>query len=88
MRSLVILMLFLLVGCAGRPTTGELYTQALASGDWSAVESRERSIERRARNRGPSCPTGQVNLCTSRFIGDNSCECVSTRHIYSALARF
>ena len=62
--SIALVLLFLVlgmaVGCAPYPTMEELETEAMQTGDWSKVESRQRAIERRAERRGPTCPSGYV----------------------------
>ena len=87
MKGLIVLLLFLLVGCASGPTLDELEKQALASGDWSAVESRERMIQRREMRAGLQCPTGYASLCTVMY-GDKRCNCVPSRAINSLVAGF
>ncbi len=74
---LSILLSFVLVGCAGRPTLEELEKQALVTGNWSAVESREHLLLRRKMSAGSQCPTGEIGICTSMYVGDNRCKCVS-----------
>lgn len=73
-------------GCTASPTTEELETQALLTGDWSQVEKRERSVARRMARQGPSCPKRHIAVCIDRFH-DNICSCVQTdtvRMMFSA----
>ena len=75
MKILIVLVLVGLAGCTGSPTLEELETQALLTGDWAAVESRERSLARRQARQGPSCPMGYVAYCEDRFY-DKVCTCL------------
>ncbi len=75
MKIATVFILFFLVGCAARPTLDELETQAFATGDWSAVEARERSIARRAARFGNQCPSGYISYCESHY-GSTECTCL------------
>ncbi len=55
-----LLLLSFLVGCAPVTTLEELEAQAYVSGDWSAVDKRERMIARREARMGPTCPGDAV----------------------------
>ena len=70
----VLCLLCLLCGCVGRPTMQELETQALVSGDWSAVESRERMQFRLGRRADTQCPRGHTLFCIEHGI--QKCYCV------------
>ena len=70
--------------CAAPPTLEELEFQALQSGDWSAVEKRERVMARRAEKAGPACPQGAILYCEER-AGDQACQCVSRRALNDLL---
>jgi hypothetical protein len=63
-------------GCAPVKTLEQLELEASVSGDWSAVEKRERLLARRAERRGPSCPAGYLAFCESHGTSKN-CGCVS-----------
>ena len=81
MKIACILILALVAGaCAAPPTLEELEFEALQTGDWSAVERREKSIERRAERHRMSCPNGLIEYCESRG-GPGRCECVDRRAI-------
>ncbi len=81
MKTTSILILALLAGaCATPPTLEELEFEALRTGDWSAVERRERAMARRAAREPVSCPEGQIQFCETR-VGDRSCQCVGRRDI-------
>ena len=75
MKIATVFVLFFLVGCAARPTLDELETQAFATGDWSAVESRERSDARRAARFGNQCPSGYTSYCENHY-GSKECACI------------
>lgn len=83
MKVWVILGVLCLSGCGSFVTMEELERQAALSGDWSAVEKRERIIAKRRARRGPSCPRGLVAACEHR-AGDIRCSCVD-RHAVMAL---
>ncbi len=73
MKTLSILLLFLLFGCAA--STPDLIEQAQFTGDWSLVNKRIEAEERRKAERGPSCPRGTTGWCEISF-GDERCGCV------------
>ena len=75
MKIATVFVLFLLVGCSVQPTLDELETQAFLTGDWSAVEKRERSIARRIARSGSQCPSGYVSYCENH-LGDVDCTCL------------
>jgi len=78
MKTLAIAALIFLVGCAGRPTLEQLESEASISGDWTAVEDRERMNERMRVNVEPDCPEGQYLLCRQK--GEQElCSCEFTR---------
>ncbi len=76
MRCMGLLLLSFLVGCAPVTTLEELEAQAYVSGDWSAVDKRERMIARREARMGPTCPGDAVAIC-ERHVGSQRCTCVS-----------
>ena len=75
MKIATVFVLFLLVGCAAQPTMDELETQAFISGDWSAVEARERVVARRALRSANYCPAGYVAYC-DQSVSVTRCSCV------------
>jgi hypothetical protein len=77
MKVVGIMVLCLLVGCSARPTVDELEAEAVATGDWAAVEKRER-MDRRMGLVDPSnqCPNGEALLCNKKGKHED-CECVS-----------
>lgn len=82
----VVLWVVLLVGCAELKTLEELEFAALESGDWSAVELREKNMERRKQKRGVSCAAGEIALCEQRVRG-MVCQCQSRRDVDDLLGR-
>lgn len=76
-HGIILLSLAILTGCVSRPSIQELEAQALQSGDWTAVEARERSL---ARRHGPgsadACPRGQALVCNDRF-DEPRCYCAN-----------
>ena len=63
----------------------QLERQAFLTGDWSAVEQRERLIARREARKGVQCPSGQVSYCEKRGALSR-CGCVDHEELSSALA--
>lgn len=74
MKTLVILMMVVLAGCASRPTLEQLEQDALASGDWSAVEKREQFLQRARGRSGSSCPEGMTLVCVDGYAQER-CLC-------------
>ncbi len=73
MRTTLLLVALILSACASRPSLEELEEQALATGNWEAVEKREQLDAKRRKNSGPDCPRGQTKVC----IDDGSgVECI------------
>lgn len=67
--------LLVLAACAGVPTLEELEDQAMLTGNWAAVEKRERAIARRQPMAGVQCPAGHILFCEDRF-GELACGCM------------
>lgn len=85
MKGIAILgLLFALGGCASLTSLEELEAQAMLTGDWSAVERRERIIAQRQARKGPQCPPGAVALCMDN-IGRDRCSCVKDTVIHSLM---
>ena len=78
------LALTLLAGCAGFIPMEELESQAFATGDWSAVEQRERLIERRNLRAYMQCPPGYIGYCQEDF-GQKGCGCVESEVVNAFL---
>ncbi|MDJ0939442.1 MAG: hypothetical protein QNJ00_06735 [Woeseiaceae bacterium] len=75
-----------LFGCAPSQTLEELEAQAAITGDWSAVEKRERIMARRDARRPPSCPAGTMSYCESS-IGQLRCACVDKSTMRAAIGQ-
>lgn len=79
--------LVVLAGCAEFKTLEELEFAALQSGDWSAVEQREKNIARRKAQRGIQCPSGEIPVCVERVRGSR-CSCTSRDDIERMLGGY
>lgn len=76
MKTINILALALLAACSAQPTMEELEKEALETGDWEAVEKRERMNERMGVIGDPQCREGFIHFCEKQ--GEQEvCECVS-----------
>ena len=85
MKVLLLLGVFFLVGCISMPTLEQLEEQAFLTGDWSAVEKRERLIAKRDSMRGPKCPAGTMAYCEVR-LGQKRCGCISDAEVKALLS--
>lgn len=83
-KGILLLALCLLAGCTAGPTLEQLEATALVTGDWSAVEARERSIQRRNMRSASYCPQGYVAVC-EKWTTDERCSCVQQRQVFSVL---
>ncbi len=63
MKYISLLVLIALVGCASRPTTEELELDAAKTGDWSAVDDRERMNEKMRVAPELKCPEHLMLIC-------------------------
>lgn len=86
MKVLLLLSALVLSGCGTFVTMDELEHQATLTGDWSAVERRERFIARHRVNQGPQCGSGQTNYCES-YVGSMKCRCVGSSALRDMLTR-
>ena len=82
MRVLILVVLGVLAGCVGQPSLEELEAEALATGDWTAVERREGILSWRNRNKN-NCQEGSTRICTGPEI-TTRCECLNPRSIKGA----
>lgn len=80
MKGWIVACAVLLVGCSSVKTLEELEFAAMESGDWSAVESREKNVQRRKQHRAVSCGSGTVPICEERVRG-TVCKCRSDMRI-------
>ena len=69
MRTLPLLVLFLLSACA--PTTDELFIKANISGDWTAVNAR---LEAEDEPQSVNCHDGSVLVCKTSRVEACTCE--------------
>ena len=82
MRALLLAAVLLLNACAATVPMAELERQAMLTGDWSAVERRERRQARRADRYGPSCGPGRLSYC-ERSGSRDRCACVDGRNVWN-----
>ena len=80
MRVLIVLGLLCLAGCGTFTSLEQLEHEAALTGDWSAVEARERLIAKRKARRGPSCGGDLIAFCESN-MGSQRCACVDRERI-------
>ena len=80
--SCILILALVLAACATPPTLEELEFQALQTGDWSAVDRRERALSRRMKYESLDCPKGLTTYC-SEALGRRQCSCVSQETIKS-----
>ena len=86
MKVFVLVLTALLVtGCGTYMSMEQLEQQALLTGDWTAVEKRERTVLRRKLRHGNVCPAGQVAVCES-FASVDRCTCVESSSLRTVLA--
>jgi hypothetical protein len=77
MKIVGIIIFCLLVGCAARSPLEELEAEAMATGDWAAVEERERMDERWGVVKTDSaCRGDKIELCQKKSAQE-ICDCVS-----------
>jgi hypothetical protein len=85
MKVLVLLGVLILTGCISAPTLEQLETQAFLTGDWSAVERRQRTIAKRAALRTIQCPAGYIAVCKKQ-IGEDRCGCINDAQMRALLS--
>ena len=83
-KGILLFALILLAGCGSFTSLEQLESEALLTGDWSAVDKRERIIARRKLDAGPTCPSGTIAYCQS-FASDSRCTCVEADVIHTLL---
>ncbi len=76
MKAIILLLAIFMAGCAARPSLEQLEDQALASGDWTAVEHREEINRKRGLTGTAECPVHQTKVCIEDGMGD-SCFCAA-----------
>ncbi len=90
MRGIVTLLLMAgmvtMAGCAStQPSMAELEAEALETGDWSAVERRER-MQAKGFAGIPDCPGRMIATC-ERFGVQQRCTCLTQAAARSRLVR-
>lgn len=76
---LTVVVLLAASGCSSYPSMAMLYDEAKATGDWSAVEFRERKVA--ANEAFSSClQGGGRNYCVN-----SNCSCISTQRMRQVL---
>ena len=83
----VVLLILGLSGCGTFQTLEELEQEAMISGDWSAVEKRERIIAKRRSRSSSVCPAGQMNYCEN-WGATERCGCVRRDLLQNTLNRW
>ena len=78
----MVLALLLVAGCSSFVSMEQLEAEAMLTGNWSAVESRERIIHRRNLRSSLQCPPGSIGYCEMDF-GQGNCTCVEAEIIRS-----
>lgn len=76
MKIIGVFILGVLAGCSSYQTLEELEEEALVTGDWSAVEERERILAKRAIRHGLVCPAGSMSYCESWAGLKEKCACI------------
>lgn len=73
MRTVVLILLLSFAGCSSTSTLEELEAEAMASGDWSEVEKRERILREQKRTAEFRCKEGYTLYCVDKGAGE---ECI------------
>ena len=86
MKVFGLLILLFVVGCAPMKSLEQLEADAMMTGDWSAVEERERAIARKTERQSTrlTCPSGYITFCQN--YGQERCGCVSRRSMQDVFA--
>ena len=82
---ITVIALVLLSGCGAFTSLEQLEAEAMLTGDWSAVEMRERQIARRNLHSTMQCPPGEIGYCEADF-GKNNCTCVDQDRLNAFLS--
>ena len=87
MKIFGLLILLFVVGCAPMKSLEQLEREAMMTGDWSAVEQREKAVARKAERQGikMNCPVGYIAYCQG-YAGRDECSCVSRRGMEDIIA--
>ena len=84
MKGILLISLILLGGCESLIPLERLEEQALLTGDWSAVEQRERIIAKRKARSHSRCPAGSIAYCEAGISGER-CNCINADVVRSFL---
>ena len=77
MTRVMVLLAFLAMGaCADTRTLEELEQEAMVTGDWSAVERREKKMAEKQARRDAGCRTTETLVCET-LASTSRCYCVS-----------
>jgi hypothetical protein len=76
MRQIALFVVLTLAGCSSLTSLEELEAEAIATGDWSEVERRERVLREQKRTAEFDCPDGMTLVCIDNGGGE---ECVCRR---------
>jgi len=87
MKVSLILAVSFLSGCGAVQSLEQLEEQALVTGNWSAVEARERSIQRRIESAPIQGPSGYYGLCELTAAAKR-CACLSGRSFNSMMVTY
>lgn len=85
MRRLTLLAVFSLSACGTTVPIEELERQAFLTGDWSAVEARERMELRRNLRPRIQCPSGSMGYCEV-YLGSERCSCIDRKSVSLVLS--
>lgn len=86
MKALHVLLALVLVGCAQTKTLEELELEAMQSGDWSAVEKRERQIKNHESRKALKCPRGTTAVC-KELLAKRQCSCEAKGEVVELMKR-
>ena len=76
MKGLIgLVAVLLLCACAERKTLRELEVEALQTGDWSAVERREKKMAELQAKREANCKPNQTLVCET-LASTSRCYCI------------
>lgn len=75
-RVVVLAALFAIGACADTRTLEELEREAMETGDWSAVERREKKLAEQQARREAGCRTTETLVCET-LASDSKCYCVA-----------
>ena len=77
MTRVLVLLAFLAIGaCADTRTLEELEQEAMETGDWTAVERREKKLAEKLARREAGCRTTETLVC-EELASTARCYCVS-----------